>query len=191
MKIVVTAFALLVASGSYANAADCKLIADATARLNCFDGEDAPKRNVQQKPPSTPSTPKSKDVVAVDNGWELRVLKDGFRSKISCVISPTGKPWIQMSPNQLYISYQGRGGVEGFTIRMDEYPPEEMRLPSPIDKSIGAVHFKDTEFSRLMTASRLRVQTFTVLRELKNEDMDLAGAKRLYKKMPPECGGFQ
>ncbi|MET4804591.1 hypothetical protein [Bradyrhizobium sp. LB11.1] len=186
MKMFFAALALLVCANS-ANAADCKSIADATARLNCFDREAAPKPNAQKLPP-TPSTAKGKDVAAIDGGWELRVIKDGFSSKTSCVISPTGKPWIQMSPGQLYISYHGRGGVEGFTVRMDEYPPEEMQLPTPIDKSIGMVHFKGSEFSRLMTANRLRVQTFTVLRELKNEDMNLAGAKRLYKKMPPECG---
>jgi hypothetical protein len=37
MKIVVTAFALIVAFGTAAQAADCKSVADAQARLSCFD----------------------------------------------------------------------------------------------------------------------------------------------------------
>jgi hypothetical protein len=168
---------------------DCKAIKDATARLACFDSPAPAKPAAQVKqPPAKPAdTSKRPNVTAVDGGWELRVIKDGFSDKVSCVISPATRPWVQISVGHLYISYQGRGGVEGYTIRTDDNPAGQMQLPTPIDKSIGAVHFKEAAFYDIMAANRLRVQTFTVLHDLKDEDLDLVPAKRLYKKMGPEC----
>jgi hypothetical protein len=168
---------------------DCKAIPDATARLACFDKPAPAKPAVQVKPPAAKPVAASKrpNVTAVDGGWELRVIKDGFSDKVNCVISPATRPWVQISVGHLYISYQGRGGVEGYTVRTDDNPAGLMQLPTPIDKSVGTVHFKDAAFYDIMAANRLRVQTFTVLRELKDEDLDLVPAKRLYKKMGPEC----
>jgi len=168
---------------------DCKAIQDAAARLACFDRPAPAKPTAQVKPAAAkPAVPgKRPNVTAIDGGWELRVIKDGFSDKVNCVISPATKPWVQISVGHLYISYQGRGGVEGYTIRTDDSPAGQMQLPTPIDKSIGMVHFKDAAFYNVMAANRLRVQTFTVLRELKDEDLDLVPAKRLYQKMGPEC----
>lgn len=63
-----------------------------------------------------------------------------------------------------------------------------MQLPTPIEKQIGAVHFGGNRFYDIMAANRLRVQTLTVLRDLKTEDLHLEPVKRLYKQIPPACG---
>ena len=168
---------------------DCKAIEDATARLACFDKAAPSKSAVQAKPPAAKPAATSirPNAAAVDGGWELRIIKDGFSDKVSSVISPATKPWGQISVGHPYISYKGRGGVEGYTIRTDDNPAGQMQLPAPIDRSIGTVHFKEAAFYDIMAANRLRVQTFTLLHDLKDEDLDLPPAKRLYKKMGPEC----
>jgi hypothetical protein len=190
MKSVVVLIVLL-ASCSLASAEDCKSIQDAPARLACFDKvpatPKAPKAAAAPKAPPATSA-KGSPGSLVDSGWELKIKKDGFTDQTTCVISPIGRPWVQISVGNLYISYQGRGGVAGFTMRLDDSGPEPMRLPSPTDKSVGLVHLGGEEFFSIMAANRLRVQTFTVLQELKDEDLSLAGARRLYQKMPPVCG---
>jgi hypothetical protein len=164
---------------------DCRAIQDAAARLACFDK--APKAPGKATAAPTPAAPKTTPGAIVDSGWELRIKKDGFTDKTTCVISPIGKPNIQVTVGHLYISYSGEGGVAGFTPRLDDLPAQQMQLPTPIEKQIGAVHFGESKFYEVMAASRLRVQTLTVLGDLKNEDLQLDPVKRLYKKIPPAC----
>lgn len=178
--------ALLVAATaamSQTPAVDCRTIQDAAARLACFD------KPAKGKPPAAPraAAPKAKPGAIVDSGWELRIEKDAFSDKTTCVISPIGKPNIQVSVGHLYISYAGQGGVAGFTPRLDDLPAQEMQLPTPIEKQISAVHFGEAKFYEVMKASRLRIQTLTILGDLKNEDLQLDPVKRLYKKIPPAC----
>ena len=177
----------LLASYSCAIAEDnCSAIQDPQARLACFDKaarKPAPAKKADV-PKDQKATPKA---AATDSGWELRITRDNFTDQTNCVISPKGRPWVQVNVGNLYISYAGRGGVDGFTLRVDDNPPGQMQLPTPIDKQIGAVHLSGDQFFDAMAGNRLRVQTLTVLRELKDEDLDLGPVKRLYKKMGPEC----
>jgi hypothetical protein len=168
-----------------AYAQDCTTIQDAAARLACFDKPPAAaKAGLTTKPAPQKNSPGA----IVDSGWELKIKKDGFTDKTSCVISPVGKPNVQITVGHLYISYAGQGGVAGFTPRLDDQPPRKMQLPTPIEQQISAVHFGGEAFYEVMAASRLRVQTFTILHQLKDEDLQLEPAKRLYKKIPPVCG---
>lgn len=175
-------------AASTAAAEDCKALTDPAKRLECFD------KATPAKPVATPNTtpkpkPPAKSAPAknVDDGWELKTSKDNFSDKTTCVVSPIGRPWVQLNVNNLYISYAGKGGVAGYTLRFDDQPPRQMQLPTPIDQQIGAVHLSPADFAEAMNSDRVRVQTFTVLRELKDEDLKMAGAKRLYQKMGPEC----
>lgn len=180
----------LLASYSYAIAEDnCSAIQDPQARLACFD-------KPAQKPAPPKKTTVSKDAkatspkaAATDGGWELRITKDNFSDQTNCVISPTGRPWVQISVGHLYILYRGRGGVAGFTLRVDDNPPGKMKVLTldSTDRQIQAVHLAGDQFFDAMAGNRLRIQTLTVLNELKDEDLDLGPVKRLYKKMGPEC----
>lgn len=171
----------------YAHAQDnCSSIPDPQARLACFD-KGAP-RSAPAKKQAAPIAPKAAaGAVATDSGWELRVSKDKFTDEVSCIITPTGRPWIQISVGNLFISYRGRGGVKGYTLRIDDNPPGQMRLASPLETQISMVNLSGDLFVDSMAGNRLRVQTFTVLNELKDEDIELGPVKRLYKKMGPEC----
>ena len=117
----------------------------------------------------------------------MRKLKDAMTDKIDCIISPTNNPNVQVSKSDLYISYRGRGGVGGFTYRIDDNPVSAMQLPTDQDKQVGFVHISGAVFNQVLTASRLRVQTVTLLSALVNEDLQLAGMRRLYAKMQQEC----
>lgn len=184
--MVLTASILAGYNGAVAEE-NCSALQDPQTRLACFD-KSAQKATTAKKSAGSKDTKAALPrAAATDGGWELRITKDNFTDKTSCVISPTGRPWVQINVGNLYISYAGRGGVAGFTLRVDDHPPGQMQLPTPIDKQIGAVHLSGDKFFDAMAGNRLRVQTFTVLRELKDEDLDLAPVKRLYKKMGPEC----
>jgi hypothetical protein len=76
-----------------------------------------------------------------DGIWELREGKDNFTDKSSCVILPPKQPNIQISDNSMYVSYRGRGGLKGYTLRVDDDPPGQMQLPSPIERDTAAITF--------------------------------------------------
>ena len=121
-----------------------------------------------------------------DGGWQLRRNKDAMTDKTSCILSPVGKPHVQISVGDLYISYRGRGGVSAFSYRMDDGPASQLQLPTEIDKQIGFVHISGDAFNSILRASRLRVQVLTVLSNLLNEDLALSGM-RSYMQEQQEC----
>lgn len=149
----------------------CSMISDAAQRLACYDKKFPPK-------------PFGSDSTA---GWEINRKKDAMTDRDSCVLSPVGRRYIQITPGELYISYRTRGGVASFQYRIDEGAASEMKLPSEIEKQISAVHIGGNEFLQVMGGSRLRLSTFTVLSTIIEEDIDTAGAKPLYAKMLIEC----
>jgi hypothetical protein len=98
-----------------------------------------------------------------------------------------GKAYVQMSNDDLYVSYRGRGGVQGFKYRFDEGPPSEMQIPSDIEKQIGAIKISGAAFQQLLRSSRLRIETLTLISGIANEDINLTGARPLYTRMLREC----
>jgi hypothetical protein len=117
--------------------------------------------------------------VARDGEWELRQSKDTFSDKDSCVLMPSKRPHIQITSNSLYISYRGRGGVKGYTVRVDDEPPSQMQLPSDIEQGIQALGFQGKAFEQVLEAKRIRVQY----------DINIAGAKRLLARLRTLCPG--
>jgi hypothetical protein len=167
---------------------NCGAIQDPQARLACFD-----KAAASAKPPpsakksAAPAAPKASPGATVDGGWELRMVKDGFTDEMNCIISPIGKPWVQISVGNLYVSYKGRGGVRSYTLRIDDDPPGRTKVASRLELQTGMMHLTGDPFFEAVSGNRLRIQIFTLLSDLKNEDLELAPMKRLYKKMGPEC----
>jgi SPOR domain len=158
--------------------ADCKSIQDPKARLECFDTAPPKTSTAPAK-----SAPKADPTTTTDGGWQLRRVKDTMTDKKECILSPVGKPHIQITVGDLYISYRGRGGVQGFSYRLDDGPVSKMQLATDIERQIGAVHISGDAFNHILRASRLRVETFTVLSTLLNEDLAVSGMRNLYAKM--------
>jgi len=184
-RILFAVILVTLSSPGYAQQPDCKSIQDSKARLECFDAA-PPKAPAAPKAPAK-SAPKADPNTTTDGGWQLRRSKDAMTDKTSCILSPVGKPYVQISVGNLYIGYRGRGGVQGFRYRLDDGPISEMQLPTPIEKQIGAVRISGEVFNQVLRASRLRVEVLTLVSGLQNEDLAVSGMRRLYAKMRQEC----
>jgi hypothetical protein len=160
----------------------CRQIADPKARLECFDAGPSPTaspRVASQAPNAQPASGSGE--------WVLETKKDAMTDKVFCVVIPEGKPFIQVNIGSLYISFRGRGGVEGFQFRIDDGPVSQMKFPDRIEKQVGVVHINGAPFEQILGAKRLRVQTVTILSSSVTEDIDLGGLAAVYAQMQRDC----
>lgn len=166
-----------------ANAGDaqhCRTIQDAAERLKCFDdASSAPSPTKQQRANEARPRP--------NGGWQLEKSKDQMTDRVSCMVYPTGRRYIQISYGDLYISYSGRGGVQGFQYRVDERPASTMQLPTRIEQQIGTIHISGGAFKEVLSGNRLRVETLTMVSGIKNEDINLVGLREKYNEMLQQC----
>ena len=160
-------------TNALAQQTDCKSIQDPKARLECFDA--APPKAPTAAPAK--SAPKADRNTTAVGGWQLQRSKNAMTDKTDCILVPVGKPHVQITVGDLYISYRGRGGVQGFRYRLDDEPVSQMQLPTEIDKQIGAVHISGDTFNRILQASRLRVEVLTLISGVQNEDLAVAGVR--------------
>lgn len=167
---------------------NCASIQEPTQRLECYDKTaNQPVKPATPKKPAAAAANQTELGTVTDTGWQLRKSKGSFDDKVSCVISPIGKPYIQFTRGDLYIGYKGRGGINGFRYRIDDQPASEMQLPSPIEKQIGALRLTGGVFSQIVSASRLRISTLTLVAGIDEEDLNLAGLRKLYSRLQREC----
>jgi hypothetical protein len=117
----------------------------------------------------------------------MRRTVDSFSDKTTCVLTPKGNTTVQISRGALYIIYTNRGGLKGYEYRIDDAASSGMRLPSRAEERSGILEFTGQEFSAALTARRLRFQTLTFVGGIINEDINMAGANRLYDKMISAC----
>lgn len=169
--------ALWVSSSALSQDSSCREIADAAKRLECFDRSAA---EPAKKSPSAKPAPGR-------YGWVLNKSKDRMTDKISCVVSPPGKPFIQVNLGSLYISYRSRGGLQGFQYRIDDAPISRMQLPTPIEQQISAAHIRGATFDQILRSRRLRVQALTLVAGVITDDVDLSGLSAVYARMQREC----
>jgi len=177
IHIVVVLFGLCLPHQAAAQE-NCRAIHDNKARLECFD----------KSFDDSKSERKSKKAAELTEGsWQLERDKDAMTDKVSCAIVNAQNRHIQINIGQMYIGYQGLGGVKSFTFRIDDQPASEMQLVDEAPREIGFVSFEGPAFDSIFAGSRLRVQTVTALNSLINEDIDISSAKRLYARMKRTC----
>ena len=126
-------------------------------------------------------------VIAKEGIWELRQGKDAFSDKSSCVMTVATKPYIQIDSGAFSVSYRGRGGVQGYQVRLDEEPEGKMQLPNAIEKQGGFLIWQGDAFETVMKAKRVRIQVVTVLPSMVTDDIDMKGAPRLYARLLQLC----
>jgi hypothetical protein len=115
------------APNAFAKDQDCKSIQDPKARLECFDaGATAPPKAPAAPKAPAKSAPKADPNTTTEGGWQLRRSKDPMTDKTNCILTPVGKPYVQITVGDLYISYRGRGGVQGFSYRLDDGPVSQI-----------------------------------------------------------------
>lgn len=114
--------------------------------------------------------------IAKAGRWVVYADVDPMSDKAQCTALFDDRADVQMTPNMFAISLRGRGGVEGYRLRLDDDPPSDIILPSEGEKAIGAMVIEGDALVDLMQAQRVRVQVLTVLGSLIDEDIDLSTA---------------
>ena len=132
-------------------------------------------------------TTQAGDKVTTDHGWVLYRWNDSMTDKITCSLTPVGKPYAHFSKRGFMVSYKQRGGVQGYKYRLDDRPAAEYRLAEGLEEDSDTVIFAANDFNSLLEASRLRLVVRTVLGETSNDDFDLTGMHGLFAKMRQEC----
>lgn len=109
--------------------------------------------------------------------WEVRQKIDPMTDELVCTINNIAKPYVQASPERIMISFQGKGGISGYKLRVDQEPVTPLMLPSKLEKDLSTVIIVGPLVDRLLSSERLRVQTTPILRSqgLQFEDISLHG----------------
>lgn len=82
---------------------------------------------------------------------------------------------IQLTRTSFAISYRGRGMLKAYTIRFGDEPALPTALPGRTEEEIGAllIDANEPRWAKLSASKRVRVQAFTVLSTIVNDDVDL------------------
>lgn len=184
-------------TNAFAQQSNCKSIQDPKARLECFDALATPQ-------PKSTADPRTKGYsllkekmnntvvqdgwqVTTEQGWQLHRRNDPMTNKIECYLAPVGKPYAQFTTHNFLVSYKERGGVKGYTYRLDDGAVTEMQLPTEEEQELDILDFSDGAFNSILGASRLRLEVLTVLDEIVDDDFPLSGMRGLFVKMKQEC----
>jgi len=117
-------------------------------------------------------------VIFKKGDWSIRQSSDSMTDKKSCVALYKDRFDVQISANSFSISFRGKGGVKFITYRLDENQPIN-RLPTEIEKDLSVLFFEGSEFQKVISAKRIRVQILSVLDRIIDEDIDLKDVEEL------------
>ncbi len=109
--------------------------------------------------------------------WSILRAKDPMTDAVTCTAIYQGNLQVQLTLRNLAIGLRGRGGVLGYTIRLDDRPAGQMKLASRVEKNVGAAIIEENDFVPLLQAKRVRFQALTALSTLVNEDLDFSRVK--------------
>jgi hypothetical protein len=73
-----------------------------------------------------------------------------------------------------------RGGVQGYTYRIDNAAPTKMKVANDTEKKASAMYLEGDEFRQLLNSKRFRIQVLTMLSSLVEEDIDLTWLSQIY-----------
>lgn len=158
----------------------------AVGRVENYDADlGTPQGNGSQNSSSpVPATPYVKGDLG---NWTVKPELDPMTDALKCVGKLKDAPSVELSADNLYV--QVEGGIQSITLRFDNDSAEPLRLPSQIEKDIGAVIIDAPYFSRAIASTRLRYQVLTLVRGLKNGDLDLAGISAAHDAIV-NCASF-
>lgn len=108
--------------------------------------------------------------------------------EVSCVAIYRDNMQVQLSADTFAIGLEGRGGVRGYKIRIDDKPAGDLQLATDIEQDISAALFQGRAFEELLEANRVRFQAITVLSTLVDEDLDFSNVKAVIDVLRgPSC----
>jgi hypothetical protein len=117
--------------------------------------------------------------------WTVLRDKDGMTDKIDCTGIYKSNNGIQLTQESLYITV--RGGIQSVNLRFGDNPARAMRLPTEVEKKIGVIVIDRSDFSELLGVNRLRVQSLTLVRNMFEADLDLAGLTAAHENIKAGC----
>lgn len=117
------------------------------------------------------------DEVAQVGQWTIYAKIDGFTDAKTCVALFQDRADIQMDNKSFAISFRGRGGISAYKYRLDNQEPTALELASRREKGISALIFEGTKYNDIVGSTRLRLQAFTALSTLIDEDIDMTEAQ--------------
>jgi hypothetical protein len=115
--------------------------------------------------------------------WTVRERTDMMTDKKTCPAWHTSTQGVWMTPDALFI--HPRGGISLFRYRVGDSSVRD-RLPTPREKSTGAVQIDGENLTQVIEARRLRVQILTVLRTLYEADIDFSNGNEV-RQAVREC----
>lgn len=129
---------------------------------------------------------KDAPVIFKSGNWSVRQSTDLMNDKKTCVALYKDGFYIQVteanfSVSETYpVSLYGRGGIQGYTYRVDDAPPTKMKVATDIEKKVSAAYLTGSEFRQLLSSRRFRIQVLTMLPSLVEEDIDLRGLSEIH-----------
>lgn len=123
---------------------------------------------------------KDAPVISKSGSWSVRQSTDLMSDKKTCVAFYKDSFYIQVTENNFSVSLYGRGGVQGYTYRVDDAAPTKMRVATDIEKKVSAAYLAGSEFRQLLSSRRFRIQVLTMLPSLVEEDIDLRGLSEIH-----------
>ncbi len=132
--------------------------------------------------PAKPTSPKRESSPSGTVNWTAHRNVDSMTDRVTCVAYYRGNTKIQLTADSLAISYSGRGGVSMGQWRIDDNAPLQ-RLATDVEKQIGAFFWEGSELARVLAGKRLRVQMFTILSTIEQDDLDLTGVVEVWQAL--------
>lgn len=126
-------------------------------------------------------------VVFKSGEWSVLRSIDAMSDEVSCTGVYKGNNGIQLSDDIMFV--QVRGGLKSITLRFDNQPAEDLRLPSSLEKQMSSIMIENNAFTKVLGSNRLRVQVYTVLGEIKKYDINLKGTTKVVENIRSGCPG--
>jgi len=130
--------------------------------------------------PVTVKIPPGNSTVFSAGRWTIDRSVNKMTDVPSCAGLYRGEWKIQLGKDDLSVRMRGRGGVGTVTLRFDDAPPQEMRLATDMEKDLSLVVVDGNDFALALRSARLRIEIFTILNDIVQEDIDLKGAKQAH-----------
>ncbi|ATQ77873.1 hypothetical protein CR152_27750 [Massilia violaceinigra] len=127
-----------------------------------------------------------KGIVFKSGSWSVHQELDAMTDKKKCAALYEGAWTVQASDKDFFVSLRGRGGVRGYTVRIDDEPALPLRLADEMERDLSAVRLGRI-FDQVYGAKRIRMQISTILNTVVAQDIDLKGFAESVDYMRQNC----
>ena len=116
-------------------------------------------------------------ILATVEPWRILQTKNLMTDKVSCFAIHTQYPNVQFSPPAIYIDMSRRGGLKGYTYRVDDLSPSQFAIATGVQVRLNTLVFGEGNLPRVNQNKRLRVQVLTVLDTVSDFDLNMSSAE--------------